>query len=55
MNSQLTPAQALLVLDKIVSEYKGTRQEHLYLQQAVQTLVALVQPPQVEVEGQDDG
>ena len=30
----MTPQQALLILDRAASEYKGTREEHIQIQQA---------------------
>lgn len=42
MNSQLTPEQAVDVLDQVANKYAGTRQEHQILIEAIKLLREVV-------------
>lgn len=42
MPTQLTPEQALAYLDNVAAQYKGTRQDHLLLTEALSIFKALI-------------
>jgi len=42
---QMSPKEALIVLDRLGSAFKGTREDHETIKQAVITLANVVNPP----------
>lgn len=42
--------EALKLIDRVLTAYKGTRQEHLLLQEAYQLIEGLVNPPKEKEE-----
>lgn len=48
MNKEMTPEQALQILDQAVSKLQVTRQDHVVLQMAISILNGLVNPTKTE-------
>ena len=46
MAEQQTPEQALQLLDKVLQNVTGTRNDHLMIQQAIGTLAKAIQQPE---------
>lgn len=44
----MTPKQALDILAQAAAEFRGNRQDHIKLEEAVKTLLPLVEPKPVE-------
>ncbi len=46
----MTIQEALNNLDQVCAEYKGTRQDHVVLQESMQVLAAATVPPKKKIE-----